>query len=76
MSFGSPGDHPITDMLRFGKHPFPVEFERLLMRINRLNPRALDGDVALFAYDWEQGKNLVEGRQLLEKLLAQNESKS
>jgi hypothetical protein len=76
MSFGSPGDHPITDLLRYGKHPFPAEIEVLLRRINERNPMALNGDIALFAYDWEQGKNLIEGRQLLEKLLAQNESKN
>jgi hypothetical protein len=76
MSFGSPGDHPITDLLRYGKHPFPADIEALLRRINDLNPKALNGDVALFAYDWEQGKNLTEGRQLLERLLAKNEGKN
>ncbi len=63
-------------MLRYGKHPFPADIETLLRKINERNPKTLNDDVALFAYDWEQGKNLTEGRQLLEKLLAQNESKS
>jgi len=63
-------------MLRYGKHPFPTDIEELLRRLNARNPSALSGDVALCAYDWEQGKNLAEGRQLLEKLLAQNEGKN
>ena len=76
MSFGSPGDRPITDLLHYSKHPLPKDIEELLRKLHALNPRALDGDVAIQAYDWEEGKNLDNGRQLLNGLLATNQNKN
>ena len=63
-------------MLHYAKHPFPEDIEELLRKLNARNPKALNGDVALFAYDWEQGTNLDEGRQLLTQLLAKIEGKN
>jgi hypothetical protein len=74
MSFGRPFDHPVTDLLRYGKHPFPNDMEQLLRKVHALNSKALDGDVASLAYDWVEGKNLDEGRQLLNKLLVSNQT--
>ena len=62
-------------MLKYGMHPFPAGIEALLLKLHQLNPAALDHDVCLAAFDWEEGKNVKEGQQLLEKLLVENGNK-
>jgi hypothetical protein len=71
---GSPGDHPLTDLLLYGKHPFPADIEELLVRIRDVAPRYLDRiDFSEFA-DWEAGRNLDAGRAHLRALLAEYEA--
>ncbi|MCK4367816.1 MAG: hypothetical protein KAU99_03775 [Thermoplasmata archaeon] len=39
------GDHPLTDFLVHGRHPFPRHIERMTYAIHHVDPSALD-DVA------------------------------
>ncbi len=43
MANGRRGDHPITDMLEHGEHPFPEDMELLLRKILAFEPRFPDG---------------------------------
>ena len=35
----NPGDHPVSDLLFHGRHPFPPEVERLILRLHQADPR-------------------------------------
>jgi hypothetical protein len=77
MPNGRPGDHPLTDLLAHGAHPFPADIETMLRQVLEIDPMFPDGkrpyleqcnwDQAFF--DWEKGKNLEEGRAALTSLL-------
>ena len=71
MANGKQGDNPLSDLFLYGDHPFPLDMEAMLLRLHKLNPRALDA-LGVQPFDWESGKNLKQGRQLLERLLEQN----
>lgn len=71
MPNGKPGDNPITDMLIHGKHPFPSDIEEMIRRIHAINPGILH-DLEWKPFDWEQGKNLEEGREELKRLLIEH----
>ena len=74
---GKPGDHPVTDMLLHGMHPFPADMEAMLREILSLDPAFPDGkryyvDQVRWEqrfFDWEKGKNLDEGREALRAVL-------
>ncbi|HUE73089.1 MAG TPA: hypothetical protein VMP01_19550 [Pirellulaceae bacterium] len=79
MPNGKPGDHPLTDMLVQGKHPFPADIEQMLRDVLSLDPMFPDGKrryVDQVAWDrrfvdWERGENLDEGRSALRSVLAE-----
>jgi hypothetical protein len=71
MPNGRPGDHPITDMLSHGRHPFPADMEEMIRRLHAKHWRITD-EVAADAFDWEQGERLEEGRQKLCELCRKN----
>lgn len=54
MPNGRPGDHPLTDLLKHGHHPFPAEVEELILELQQLNPTALANTEDMLA-DWQQG---------------------
>jgi hypothetical protein len=71
MPNGRPGDHPITDLLRHGAHPFPADVEEMVRRLHAIDPRLVDAlDPDPFA--WEKGERLEEGRARLRALLSQH----
>jgi hypothetical protein len=77
MPNGKPGDHPVTDMLIHGRHPFPPDMEALLREILNLNHLFPDGkrkyvDQVAWEqrfFDWEAGLNLDEGRHAMREEL-------
>jgi len=79
MPNGKPGDHPLTDMLVHGKHPFPMNKETMLREILALDPIFPDGQrpyVDQVAWerrfsDWERGQELEDGRRALAAVLAE-----
>lgn len=79
MPNGKPGDHPLTDMLVHGKHPFPQDMEAMLREILAHDKMFPDGKRRYLDqmtwnqrfFDWEAGRNLDEGRAALRKVLAQ-----
>ena len=68
MPNGKIGDHPITDLLLHGKHPFPSDMEEMIRRLHAINPNILHS-LGLEPFDWERGKNLKQGRERLKELL-------
>ena len=79
MANGKPGDHPLTDMLVHGKHPFPMDIEEMLREVLALDPIFADGNRRYVDqvewdrrfFDWERGQNLDEGRKVLKSVLAE-----
>ena len=69
MSMGAPGDHPISDLLHWGRNPFPPDMAEMIRQLYALDPN-VRSRFALDAYDWEQGKGLDDG---LAKLKAELE---
>jgi hypothetical protein len=46
-----PGEHPVSDLLFHGRHPFPPEVERLILRLHQVNPRVWR-ELACSAENW------------------------
>lgn len=40
MPLPGPGEHPISDLIFHGRHPFPHSVEQLILRIHAADPRA------------------------------------
>jgi len=72
---GGPGDHPIGDLLHWGRNPFPADIADMLRKLYELDPMVRD-TFALDAYDWEAGRSLEEGRAKLRSELAKHESRT
>jgi hypothetical protein len=62
---GGPHDHPITDLLFHGLHPFPPDMEEMVFELHRRHPENLTWSDDLDAFAWEQGLKLDEGRTML-----------
>lgn len=71
MAAGGPDDHPLTDLLHWGKHPFPKEIEDLVLAIAAITPEALHDTKLRGAnwWDWAEGKDLENGVRLLQAKL-------
>jgi hypothetical protein len=70
MPAGSLGDHPLTDLLVHGQHPFPSDIEALILRLRDVSPRYLDQIELIEFLDWASNKKLDAGRNHLNELLA------
>ena len=71
MPNGRPFDHPITDLLTHGRHPFPSEMEAMIRALHAIDPSLLRRhDIWLAAFEWEKGRNLEDGRAMLKALIA------
>ncbi|MGV3773831.1 MAG: hypothetical protein ACO1QB_13085 [Verrucomicrobiales bacterium] len=68
MSMGSPGDHPITDLINYGKNAFPDDIGKALRLLHAQDPSVLNV-YALDAFDWIEGKDLEVGRAKLKAKL-------
>jgi len=43
MANGKEGDGPLSDMLNYGRHPFPIKIEDVLLQVLALDPDFPDG---------------------------------
>ena len=50
MRLPGPGDHPVTDLIFHGRHPFPAPVEQLILQIYEVNPCV-----------WREFANAAEG---------------
>lgn len=77
---GKHGDNPLSDLTIHGKHPFPAEIERMLLRIDELGrrpnrwPLGENWPFSLREFEWAEGKNLDEARELLGHFISMLES--
>ncbi len=69
MPNGKIGDNPLSDMIIHGKHPFPADIENMLLKLRAINPELLS-NLDDEPFDWAEGKNLDEGREMLREMLA------
>jgi hypothetical protein len=69
MPNGKIGDHPITDLLVHGLHPFPQEIEDLILEIRRRDPDATFHEFGVKPMDWQRGEGLDEARRILRQKL-------
>jgi len=66
---GSPGYHPLTHLVAWGRRPFPEEIERRVLYLRDVSPGALDKiDLAEFI-DWQNGRNLNTAYAHLDELI-------
>lgn len=68
MPNGKSGDHPVTDLVHYGRHPFPRDVEALVLRLHRLDP-SIWSALEWAPFDWEAGKHLDHARTLLASLI-------
>jgi hypothetical protein len=68
MPNGKVHDHPITDTVVHGLHPFPPDLEDLVLRVHAQDPGVVN-DLEGAPFDWENGQHLPEARLLLSSLL-------
>ena len=64
MGLGGPGDHPIGDLIHWGRNPFPSDMGDMIRQLYSFDPKIRDA-FALDAFDWEEGRALDEGRARL-----------
>jgi hypothetical protein len=80
MPNGKHGDNPLSDLTIHGAHPFPPDVEQMLLRIDALGrrpgrwPLGENWPFAGQEFDWEQGKDLGNARQLLTNLISMLEA--
>jgi hypothetical protein len=74
MNQGGPGDHPLDDLINWGRHPFPADIEAMILRLREVVPRYLDRVSSTEYFDWAEGRNLDAGRDYLNRLLAEYEA--
>lgn len=68
MANGTSGDHPISDLIMHGKHPFPPDIEDLVRRLHGLNP-SIFNELAHAPFDWEAGRHLQAASTLMHGLI-------
>ena len=82
MPNGKPGDHPLTDMIVHGLHPFPPDIEDMLREILSLSPGFPDdkrfGRKYSDQLEWNRhicdiaaGRNVEAGRVALKQVLVE-----
>jgi hypothetical protein len=72
---GKPNDNPITDMLFYGKHPFPGDMEAMIRKLHAIDRRLMN-DLKWEPFAWEKGERLDEGRELLRELLQRHDGQN
>jgi hypothetical protein len=75
MSMGGPGDHPITDLVKYGNNQFPPDIAGMIILLYSLNPNTRN-TFALDAYDWVAGHTLEDGRAKLQAEIQKCQSHS
>src|SRR5205814_847246 len=75
---GGPGDHPVADLLEFGRHPFVPQIERLVRAIAAITPEALHDTKLRGAtwFSWARGERLDDAIRLLSAKLRQLEQET
>lgn len=73
---GKRGDNPLSDLTIHRLHPFPLDIEELLLKIDALGRRAgrwplgENWPYSPREFAWEAGRDLAEARRLLTTMLA------
>jgi hypothetical protein len=73
MSMGGSGDHPIGDLIHYGRNRFPPDIADMLRLLYSFDPK-IRNTFALDAYDWVEGKVLEKGRAKLRAELQKHQT--
>lgn len=68
MANGESDDHPLTDTVLYGFHPFPPDIEELLRQVHARNPGVFN-DLGWAPFEWGKCSHLVQARVLLKGLV-------
>ena len=68
MANGKTDDHPVTDTVTHGLHPFPPDLEELVRQVHARNPGVFN-DLGWAPFEWEKGNHLPQAKVLLKGLL-------
>ncbi len=68
MANGKPHNHPVTDTVIYGLHPFPPDVEDLVRQVRARNPGVFN-DLGWAPFEWEKGNHLMQARVLLKGLV-------
>ena len=71
MPNGRVHDHPVTDTIVHGLHPYPPDLEELVIQVHARDPGVFN-DLVDAPFDWEQGRFLAEARALLTGLILEH----
>jgi len=72
MPNGKPGDAPWTDFFVHKYNIFPGDMARMLRALYAYSPNLIEHLAYPDMWDWEQGKNINEGREKLQQLMVQH----
>jgi len=73
MPNGKPGDAPWSDFFVHGYDVFPSDIAAMLRAIYDVNPSLIRHLAHPDMWQWEQGKDLDDGRSKLAKIMADND---
>jgi hypothetical protein len=65
---GKPGDHPVTDTIVYGKHPYPPNLEKLVIELYKLDSQAFNV-LEWEPFKWKKGEHISEAMVLLRGLI-------
>ncbi len=71
---GGPGDHPISDLIHWGRNAFPPDIADMIRLLHSFDPKIRD-TFALNAYDWAEGRALDDARAKLRAELQKHQTR-
>lgn len=80
MANGKHGDNPLSDLTIHKVNRLPEDIQKMLLRIEELGrgprrwPLGENWPFSLREFDWAEGKNLQEGRELLRNFISMLEA--
>lgn len=68
MPNGAHGDHPVSDTVVHGRHPYPPELEALVIELHRRDPGVF-GALERAPFEWAAGRHVPQAIRLLRGLV-------
>ncbi len=72
MGMGGPNDHPISDLLYWGRNPFPPDVAEMIKTLHVLDSN-MQNTFATEALSWSLGRDLDVGRVQLRAAISKHQ---